>query len=331
MSLSTPTAGTKRKRAQTEQEKEEKRLERILKNRQSAARSRQRQLDYMAVLEQENFLLKEDNERVSKRLKLVEDQNSCLQSKLAHMENELAVLKSLITQNAVASVPSATDIATASASPIHAIPQIPIEQPTRISLPILPPSAMNNSTTSTSPINPSSTNNNNTNTNFSENPAVVSSDQCGSLYSSYALYYCTFMTTLIMMLLKNTDGKRIRIPFASNKSSILSEQTPLDLLRREKLDWMWKRMWISGNGHRVFSKSYSCRPLPKDLAAKDQILRKLLNVQRNKNMSKEKVVKQLFRHCLKNGMSKPTPTTTNWMLVMFLKRLSHYFTTRPNQ
>ncbi|CAB4435702.1 unnamed protein product [Rhizophagus irregularis] len=90
------TGGRKRK-AESLEEKEQRQRERILRNRHAAQMSRDKKRRQMADLESQNVLLKEENTHLSKRLKIVEEENMALSAKLDTISAQLAEIQSHIT------------------------------------------------------------------------------------------------------------------------------------------------------------------------------------------------------------------------------------------
>ena len=70
---------------------------RILRNRHAAQMSRDKKRRQMADLESQNVLLKEENAHLSKRLKIVEEENMVLSAKLDTISAQLADIQSHIT------------------------------------------------------------------------------------------------------------------------------------------------------------------------------------------------------------------------------------------
>lgn len=81
-------------------DKDQKTKERILRNRAAAQESRDKKRRYVSDLESSNKQLTEENERVNKRVKTLEDQNTILQSQLEAFTRQLANLQAQIKFNA---------------------------------------------------------------------------------------------------------------------------------------------------------------------------------------------------------------------------------------
>lgn len=88
------TAGGRKRKAESLEEKEQRQRERILRNRHAAQMSRDKKRRQMADLESQNALLKEENEHLSKRLKVVEEENINLSAKLDVISAQLSEIQS---------------------------------------------------------------------------------------------------------------------------------------------------------------------------------------------------------------------------------------------
>ncbi|OZJ01385.1 hypothetical protein BZG36_05706, partial [Bifiguratus adelaidae] len=82
-----------RKRKTSLEDKDTKTKERILRNRAAAQDSRDRKRRYIAGLESTNSILSAENERLTKRLKTVEEENEALQAKVDFLTQQLAGLQ----------------------------------------------------------------------------------------------------------------------------------------------------------------------------------------------------------------------------------------------
>ncbi|GES99444.1 bZIP transcription factor HacA [Rhizophagus clarus] len=87
-------AGGRKRKAESLEEKEQRQRERILRNRHAAQMSRDKKRRQMADLESQNLLLKEENEHLSKRLKVVEEENINLSAKLDVISAQLNEIQS---------------------------------------------------------------------------------------------------------------------------------------------------------------------------------------------------------------------------------------------
>jgi len=87
-------AGGRKRKAESLEEKEQRQRERILRNRHAAQMSRDKKRRQMADLESQNLLLKEENEHLSKRLKVVEEENINLSAKLDVISAQLSEIQS---------------------------------------------------------------------------------------------------------------------------------------------------------------------------------------------------------------------------------------------
>uniref|UniRef100_A0A1D1YV66 Transcriptional activator hacA n=1 Tax=Anthurium amnicola TaxID=1678845 RepID=A0A1D1YV66_9ARAE len=87
-------AGGRKRKAESLEEKEQRQRERILRNRHAAQMSRDKKRRQMADLESQNLILKEENEHLSKRLKVVEEENINLSAKLDVISAQLSEIQS---------------------------------------------------------------------------------------------------------------------------------------------------------------------------------------------------------------------------------------------
>ncbi|CAG8680656.1 15090_t:CDS:2 [Funneliformis caledonium] len=94
-------AGGRKRKAESLEEKEQRQRERILRNRHAAQMSRDKKRRQMADLESQNLILKEDNEHLSKRLKVVEEENMNLSAKLDVISAQLAEIQSHLAVSTV--------------------------------------------------------------------------------------------------------------------------------------------------------------------------------------------------------------------------------------
>lgn len=83
-----------RKRAKTEDEKEQRRIERVLRNRQAAQSSRERKRQEVEKLEGEKSAIEAQNDMLKERLMAVEHEKFKLQQRNQQMAAELAALRS---------------------------------------------------------------------------------------------------------------------------------------------------------------------------------------------------------------------------------------------
>lgn len=82
-----------RKRAKTEDEKEQRRIERVLRNRQAAQSSRERKRQEVEKLEGEKSFIEQQNESLKERLMAVEHEKFLLAQKLAKMAAQMEAIK----------------------------------------------------------------------------------------------------------------------------------------------------------------------------------------------------------------------------------------------
>ena len=81
------------KRAKTEDEKEQRRIERVLRNRQAAQSSRERKRQEVEKLEGEKSFIEQQNESLKERLMTVEHEKFLLAQKLAKMTAQMEAIK----------------------------------------------------------------------------------------------------------------------------------------------------------------------------------------------------------------------------------------------
>lgn len=81
------------KRAKTEDEKEQRRIERVLRNRQAAQSSRERKRQEVEKLEGEKSFIEQQNESLKERLMAVEHEKFLLAQKVAKMTAQLEAIK----------------------------------------------------------------------------------------------------------------------------------------------------------------------------------------------------------------------------------------------
>lgn len=91
------TTGGRKRKAESIEEKEQRQRERILRNRHAAQMSRDKKRKQMTDLESQNTVLKEENVHLSKRLKIVEEENSILSAKLDTILGQLAEIQSQLS------------------------------------------------------------------------------------------------------------------------------------------------------------------------------------------------------------------------------------------
>ena len=84
---------TSSKRAKTEDEKEQRRIERVLRNRQAAQSSRERKRQEVEKLEGEKFFIQQQNESLKERLMTVEHEKFLLAQKLAKITAQMEAIK----------------------------------------------------------------------------------------------------------------------------------------------------------------------------------------------------------------------------------------------
>ncbi|KAG0131005.1 bZIP transcription factor HacA [Tuber indicum] len=88
--LPTPTTNLPpRKRAKTAAEKEQRRIERVLRNRAAAQASRERRRKELEELEDEKAVLEKDNTDLKTRLSAVEEENTSLAKRVEEMQRQL--------------------------------------------------------------------------------------------------------------------------------------------------------------------------------------------------------------------------------------------------
>jgi transcriptional activator HAC1 len=85
-----------RKRAKTDAEKEQRRIERVLRNRAAAQSSRERKRQEVEALEAEKREVEDERNRLNNRVSEVETENSRLQRQLREMAKELSVFKKVL-------------------------------------------------------------------------------------------------------------------------------------------------------------------------------------------------------------------------------------------
>ena len=78
-----------RKRAKTAAEKEQRRIERVLRNRAAAHASRERRRKELEGLEDEKAILEQDNNNLKSRLAAFEEENASLSERMKEMEKQL--------------------------------------------------------------------------------------------------------------------------------------------------------------------------------------------------------------------------------------------------
>ncbi|KAI9861978.1 MAG: hypothetical protein M1813_005049 [Trichoglossum hirsutum] len=96
--LPTPTTNLPpRKRAKTEAEKEQRRIERVLRNRAAAQSSRERKRKEVEALEDEKMDIEQENQRLNSRILEVEQQNLQLSRQIAEMAAKMTVFQKQLT------------------------------------------------------------------------------------------------------------------------------------------------------------------------------------------------------------------------------------------
>ncbi|KAL2075980.1 hypothetical protein VTL71DRAFT_923 [Oculimacula yallundae] len=94
-----------RKRAKTEDEKEQRRVERVLRNRRAAQSSRERKRQEVEALEAQKFAVEQTNQDLMRRLADAEAKNALLERQLEQMSGGMSVFHS----SSVASSPGASE------------------------------------------------------------------------------------------------------------------------------------------------------------------------------------------------------------------------------
>lgn len=107
------------KRAKTEDEKEQRRIERVLRNRQAAQSSRERKRQEVEKLEGEKMTIEHENQFLKDRLRAAEHEKLKLTQKLAKMAAEMSVFKSKTTSAAVSIVSTPESSPTLTADLLH--------------------------------------------------------------------------------------------------------------------------------------------------------------------------------------------------------------------
>ncbi|KAL8672332.1 MAG: hypothetical protein Q9168_003185 [Polycauliona sp. 1 TL-2023] len=100
-----------RKRAKTEDEKEQRRIERVLRNRQAAQSSRERKRQEVEKLEGEKHSIEDQNDMLKQRLLAAEHEKFQLQQQNAILKAELTKLRAAITST-TSSLADPPDLAT---------------------------------------------------------------------------------------------------------------------------------------------------------------------------------------------------------------------------
>merc|ERR1711920_838131 len=93
--IAKPQKRKRRKRAKTPEEKKQRAIERKIKNRESAMRSRQRMLDQVKNNEMEANKLRKINIAQEERIKLTEKKLSEAEKENARLREELKLLRAL--------------------------------------------------------------------------------------------------------------------------------------------------------------------------------------------------------------------------------------------
>ncbi|BFZ57254.1 transcription factor that binds to CRE motif [Savitreella phatthalungensis] len=112
----TPKKKTLRKRAKTQEEKEQRAHERIMRNRLAAQTSRERKREYVTQLESQNTELERDIKRLTKDNDQLRGTVTDLNKRLSQLEKLLAVLTPATDSTASSSLGKSTAIATTSLS-----------------------------------------------------------------------------------------------------------------------------------------------------------------------------------------------------------------------
>ncbi|RPB02314.1 hypothetical protein L873DRAFT_451131 [Choiromyces venosus 120613-1] len=95
--LPTPTTNLPpRKRAKTAAEKEQRRIERVLRNRAAAQASRERRRKELEGLEDEKAILEKDNDDLKTRLSAFEEENASLVKRVEEMQRQLKSFENTI-------------------------------------------------------------------------------------------------------------------------------------------------------------------------------------------------------------------------------------------
>ncbi|KAA6412544.1 MAG: BZIP transcription factor [Lasallia pustulata] len=108
-----------RKRAKTEDEKEQRRIERVLRNRQAAQSSRERKRQEVEKLEGEKMTIEHENQVLKDRLRAAEHEKLRLTQKLAKMAAEMSTYKSKSTSVAASIVSTPDSSPTLTADLLH--------------------------------------------------------------------------------------------------------------------------------------------------------------------------------------------------------------------
>lgn len=107
------------KRAKTEDEKEQRRIERVLRNRQAAQSSRERKRQEVEKLEGEKMTIEYENQVLKDRLRAAEHDKLKLTQRLAKMAAEMSVFKSTTTSVAASIVSTPESSPTLTADLLH--------------------------------------------------------------------------------------------------------------------------------------------------------------------------------------------------------------------
>lgn len=99
-----------RKRAKTEDEKEQRRIERVLRNRQAAQSSRERKRQEVEKLEGEKMSIEQQNESLKERLMTVEHEKFLLAQRVAKMAAQMEAIRNGSSRPGELSPPPESDL-----------------------------------------------------------------------------------------------------------------------------------------------------------------------------------------------------------------------------
>ncbi|MCJ1373679.1 hypothetical protein MMC20_004908 [Loxospora ochrophaea] len=95
-----------RKRAKTEDEKEQRRIERVLRNRQAAQSSRERKRQEVEKLEGEKHLIEQQNQLLKERIMATEHEKFTMAQEIAKLSHQVQTLRSRVTSGAPSKAPT---------------------------------------------------------------------------------------------------------------------------------------------------------------------------------------------------------------------------------
>ena len=104
------TYNSNRKRAKTEDEKEQRRIERVLRNRQAAQSSRERKRQEVEKLEGEKQSIEQQNESLKQRLLAAEHEKFLLHQRVAKMQAQMEAMKRRSSPPNVSTPPMGPDL-----------------------------------------------------------------------------------------------------------------------------------------------------------------------------------------------------------------------------